>query len=41
MMAKPVRGFQVNTILDRLALDMLGIRPRTLGGGQMEHAARV
>ena len=25
MMAKPVRGFQINTILDRLALDMLGI----------------
>jgi hypothetical protein len=24
-MAKPVRGFQINTILDRLALDMLGI----------------
>ena len=25
MMAKPVRGFQLNTILDRLALDVLGI----------------
>jgi hypothetical protein len=24
-MSKPVRGFQINTILDRLALDMLGI----------------
>lgn len=24
-MAKPIRGFQINTILDRLAMDMLGI----------------
>jgi hypothetical protein len=30
MMAKPVRGFQINTILDRLALDMLGILQQCL-----------
>jgi hypothetical protein len=29
-MAQPVRGFQVNTILDRLALDMLGILQQCL-----------
>src|SRR5688500_4679601 len=29
-MAKPVRGFQLNTILDRLALDMLGILEQCL-----------
>jgi hypothetical protein len=30
MMAKPVRGFQLNTILDRLALDVLGILAQCL-----------
>jgi len=30
MMAKPVRGFQINTVLDRLALDMLGILEQCL-----------
>ena len=30
MMAKPVRGFQINTILDRLALDVLGILQQCL-----------
>ncbi len=29
-MAKPVRGFQINTILDRLALDVLGILQQCL-----------
>ena len=29
-MAKPIRGFQINTILDRLALDMLGILQQCL-----------
>lgn len=29
-MSKPVRGFQINTILDRMALDMLGILQQCL-----------
>lgn len=35
-MAKPVRGFQINTILDRLALDVLGILQQCLTSAPLD-----
>lgn len=35
-MAKPIRGFQINTILDRLALDILGILRQCLIGAPLD-----